>query len=79
MPNALTTASLQVHMSRNAVLRAPSAIAISFRRSSGVGLLLHEGDTPVRLKGFHLDDDDLRTLVRRARQLRGLPAGPVGS
>ena len=45
----------------------------------GVGMLLHEGDTPVRLKGFHLDDDDLRTLVRRARQLRGLPAGPVGS
>ncbi len=45
----------------------------------GVGLLLHEGDTPVRLKGFHLDNDDLRTLVRRARQLRGLPAGPVGS
>jgi DNA segregation ATPase FtsK/SpoIIIE-like protein len=45
----------------------------------GVGLLLHEGDTPVRLKGFHLDDDDLQSLVQRARQLRGLDSGPVGS
>jgi hypothetical protein len=43
----------------------------------GVGLLLHEGDTPVRLKSFHLVDDDLRTLVQRACQLRGLNAGPV--
>ncbi len=36
----------------------------------GVGLLLHEGDTPVRLKGFHLDDDDVRVLAERAHQLR---------
>ena len=36
----------------------------------GVGLLLHEGGVPVRLRTFHLNDDDVRVLAERARQLR---------
>ena len=37
----------------------------------GVGLLLHEGDTPVRVKTFGLDDEHVRELVARAQELRG--------
>ncbi len=36
----------------------------------GVGLLLHEGGVPVQLRAFHLNDDDVRALAERARQLR---------
>jgi hypothetical protein len=36
----------------------------------GVGLLLHEGDTPVRVKTFGLSDEHVRELVTRARALR---------
>ena len=36
----------------------------------GVGLLLHEGGVPVQLRTFHLNDDDVRVLAERARQLR---------
>jgi hypothetical protein len=36
----------------------------------GVGLLLHEGRRPVRLRTFYLDDADLLVLARRAEALR---------
>ena len=36
----------------------------------GVGLLLHEGGVPVQLRTFHLNDDDVRVLAKRAHQLR---------
>jgi hypothetical protein len=52
----------------------------------GVGLLLAEGSTPVRLRACWLDDDQLHTLAARAEALRavGLPPpderpGPAGS
>jgi hypothetical protein len=52
----------------------------------GVGLLLAEGGTPVRLRACWLDDDQLATLAGRAEALRGLGlprpggrAGPAGS
>ncbi len=39
-------------------------------RDRGVGLLLSEGGTPVRLKAYYLSDDDLKILVARAEALR---------
>jgi hypothetical protein len=53
----------------------------------GVGLLLAEGGTPVRLRACWLNDDQLHALAARAETLRGLalppPAGgrpgPAGS
>jgi DNA segregation ATPase FtsK/SpoIIIE, S-DNA-T family len=36
----------------------------------GVGLLLHEGGRPVRLKSFHLTDEDLVVIAARAEALR---------
>ena len=36
----------------------------------GVGLLLHQGGQPVRLKAYCLGDDDVQVLADRARQLR---------
>lgn len=36
----------------------------------GVGLLLHEGGLPVRLRGYWLDDDSIHTIAARAEALR---------
>ena len=36
----------------------------------GVGLLLHEGGTPIRLRSFHLSDADVGVISERAAQLR---------
>jgi hypothetical protein len=36
----------------------------------GVGLLLAEGDRPVRVKGFYLDDEDVRAIAERATARR---------
>ena len=36
----------------------------------GVGLLLHEGGIPVRLRSFHLSDGDIRVIAERAQRLR---------
>ncbi|HET9443565.1 MAG TPA: hypothetical protein VFO65_09590, partial [Acidimicrobiales bacterium] len=36
----------------------------------GVGLLLHEGGRPVRLRAYYLDDDDLAAIAARATDLR---------
>ncbi len=36
----------------------------------GVGLLLHEGGTPIRLKTYYLSDADIRTIGERGRRLR---------
>jgi len=36
----------------------------------GVGFLLHEGDTPTRLLGFHLADEHIATLVEQAKTAR---------
>jgi hypothetical protein len=36
----------------------------------GVGLLLHEGGTPIRLRSFHLTDADVGVLSVRAASLR---------
>jgi hypothetical protein len=36
----------------------------------GVGLLLHEGGTPIRLRSFHLTDADVGLISDRAAQLR---------
>ena len=38
--------------------------------NQGVGLLLHESGTPIRLKTFYLSDDDIRTIAERGRRLR---------
>ena len=38
----------------------------------GVGYLLHEGERPVRLRSFRLDDADVEQLARRAEQVRGI-------
>jgi S-DNA-T family DNA segregation ATPase FtsK/SpoIIIE len=44
----------------------------------GVGYLLHEGGTPVRMRACYLADQDLSSLASRAEALRGLPgAAPV--
>lgn len=37
--------------------------------SRGVGLLLHEGGTPVRLRSYWLDDDTIAAIARRASGL----------
>jgi S-DNA-T family DNA segregation ATPase FtsK/SpoIIIE len=36
----------------------------------GVGYLLAEGERPVRVKGFYLDDSDVRTIAERATARR---------
>jgi hypothetical protein len=36
----------------------------------GIGLLLHEGGTPIRLRSFHLTDADVGVISERAAQLR---------
>jgi DNA segregation ATPase FtsK/SpoIIIE-like protein len=36
----------------------------------GVGLLLHEGGVPVRLRGYWLDDDAIGDIAERAQALR---------
>lgn len=36
----------------------------------GVGLLLHEGGIPVRLRTFRLADSDVRAIAERAFRLR---------
>ena len=38
----------------------------------GVGYLLHEGERPVRLRSFQLDDSALERLARRAERVRGV-------
>ena len=37
----------------------------------GVGLLLHEGGTPIRLRSFHLSDADVGLISEHAGRLRG--------
>ena len=37
----------------------------------GVGLLRHQGKTPVRLRSFHLSDDQIKAIAARAEALRG--------
>lgn len=39
----------------------------------GVGYLLAEDGLPVRMRGFYLDDDQVRALARRALALRHPP------
>jgi DNA segregation ATPase FtsK/SpoIIIE-like protein len=39
-------------------------------RVRGVGLLLHEGGVPVRLRSFHLTDPDVAVIAARASELR---------
>ena len=39
-------------------------------RQPGVGLLLAEDGTPVRMRGFHLTDADVDALAARAAALR---------
>lgn len=41
----------------------------------GVGLLLHEGGTPIRLRAFFLTDDDVAAISRHAGRLRQGPRG----
>ncbi|MGH2827710.1 MAG: FtsK/SpoIIIE domain-containing protein, partial [Actinomycetota bacterium] len=36
----------------------------------GVGFLLHEGGLPIRMRSFHLTDNDLDELAARAEALR---------
>ncbi len=36
----------------------------------GVGLLLHEGGLPIRLRGYWLDDDTIHSIAARAEALR---------
>jgi len=38
--------------------------------SRGVGYLLHEGGLPVRLRAFHLDDNTVADIAKRAEALR---------
>ncbi|MGH8902396.1 MAG: hypothetical protein ACRDYA_12130 [Egibacteraceae bacterium] len=48
----------------------------------GVGLLIAEGEQPVRLRSFYLSEDDLDILAARARRLRGPddePAAPTAA
>jgi hypothetical protein len=45
----------------------------------GVGLLLHEGGTPIRLRSFHLTDADVGLISDRATQLRRSAINPAGS
>jgi hypothetical protein len=44
----------------------------------GVGLLLHEGGRPVRLRSFHLEDDELAMIADRAARLRTAHRGTPG-
>jgi hypothetical protein len=44
----------------------------------GVGYLLHEGGSPIRLRSFFLSDDDLRMLAARGAQLRQSSRSEVG-
>ena len=44
----------------------------------GVGLLLHEGGIPVRLRSFHLADADVGAIAERASGLRNAEHGPTG-
>jgi hypothetical protein len=44
----------------------------------GVGLLLSEGGTPVRLRACWLDDDQLAALAARAEALRAVGLPPLG-
>lgn len=46
--------------------------------SRGAGLLLHEGEVPVRLRSFHLNDAEIRVLAARAAHLRQDRAGTRG-
>jgi len=39
----------------------------------GVGYLLHEGGLPIRLRCYHLDDEAVAELARRAEALRSAP------
>ena len=43
--------------------------------SRGVGLLLHEGGVPVRMRACYLSDDDLGVLAARAEALRSTVRG----
>lgn len=52
-----------------------SDIAPSMR---GVGLLLHEGGVPVRLRSFHLTDTDVGAIAERASLLRSTGHGSIG-
>ncbi len=45
----------------------------------GVGLLLHEGGIPVRLRSFHLSDADVAMIAERAYRLRHHDADPIGT
>ena len=39
-------------------------------RQRGVGYLLAEGDRPIRVRGFYLDDDEIRAIAERAAATR---------
>jgi hypothetical protein len=48
----------------------------------GVGYLLAEGDRPTRVKGFYLDDDQVRAIAERATARRAdawLASGEVAA
>jgi hypothetical protein len=45
----------------------------------GVGFLLHEGGTPIRLRSFHLTDSDIGLISARAVHLRTGPNKPLRS
>ncbi|MHB8435486.1 MAG: FtsK/SpoIIIE domain-containing protein [Acidimicrobiales bacterium] len=45
----------------------------------GVGLLLHEGGIPLRLRSFHLSDADVRVIAERASRLRHHDADPMAT
>jgi hypothetical protein len=45
----------------------------------GVGLLLHEGGTPIRLRSFHLTDADVGAISERAALLRRCANHSTGS
>jgi len=44
----------------------------------GVGLLLHEGGIPVRLRSFHLSDADVGVIAERAHRLRHCGSSATG-
>jgi S-DNA-T family DNA segregation ATPase FtsK/SpoIIIE len=43
----------------------------------GVGMLLHEGSSPVRCKAYYVNDAALARLAARAEQLRGIGPEPL--
>ncbi len=47
--------------------------------SRGVGYLLAEGEEPVRLRAYYLDDYDVDQLAERAAHLRSLEQGPAAT